>query len=260
MGLPIRPLNIPELVEGLVERARRGERTTGCYANAHTVNLACRSRRFRSVLTGCDALIADGTPVVWASRWGRGRGVGGELPCRLTAMDYFPHLAARCAAEGLSLYFLGAAEGVAERAAAKVRQGLPAIRIVGASHGHFDLGRSWKIIDRINAARPDVLLLGMSSPRQELWLEKHAEELRVPVRWCVGALFDYLSGKEPRAPEWMRRVHCEWLFRLAVDPQGKWKRYLLGNPLFVWNFLRWRRRAQRRSGATAMAKFRSAES
>jgi N-acetylglucosaminyldiphosphoundecaprenol N-acetyl-beta-D-mannosaminyltransferase len=233
LGLPIRPFSLDGLAEWIALRARHRWRTTGCYANAHTVNLALSDGRFRDVLAGCDALIADGVSVVLASRLR-----GGGLSCRLTAMDYFPLLAERCASEGLSMYLLGCGEGVASRAADALRRQHQGLLITGTHDGHFDLGDSIRVIDRINAARPDILVVGMSSPRQELWLAEHASELIVPVRWCVGALFDYLAGQERRAPAWLRRLHGEWLFRLAMDPRGKWRRYVLGNPRFLWNLLR----------------------
>lgn len=246
MGLPICPLDIPGLVDLLVDRACNGTRTTGCYANAHTVNLACGNPRFARVLSKCDVLIGDGASVLWASG-----ATGRTLPARLTAMDYFFPLAARCAEAGISMYFLGAADDVAQQAAERVHAAEPRLKIVGACNGHFDLNRSWKVIDRINHAAPNILLVGMSSPRQELWIERYASELHVPVLWCVGALFDYLAGRERRAPAWMCRHHCEWMYRLAMDPLGKWRRYLVGNPLFLWNYLRWRSGMMRPAGLDA---------
>ena len=91
----------------------------------------------------------------------------------------------------------------------------------------------------------------MSSPWQEFWLAEHGGELAVPVRWCVGGLLEYVAGREPRAPAWLCRMGGEWLFRFMVDPAGKWRRYLIGNPLFVWNTLRW---AMRRPRARYIAK------
>ena len=115
----------------------------------------------------------------------------------------------------------------------------------------FDADESAGIIAGINAARPDVLVLGLSSPRQEFWLAEHGGELEATLRWCVGGLLDYVAGKERRAPAWLCRLGGEWLFRLLVDPLGKWRRYLVGNPLFVWNTLRW---AMRRKPSDCNAK------
>ena len=243
LGLPIRPLDLSSLVDEIVVRARQRITTLGCYANAHTVNLACRDTEYRQVLRQCDLLYADGVSLVWASQFAES-----PISRRITAMDYLPVLADRCAREGLSLFLLGSRPGIIDKAARQLQSSHPDLRIVGWHHGYFDLADSEQVIDRINAVNPDILLVGMSSPRQEFWLRESGDKLQAPVRWCVGALFDYLGGDERRAPAWMRRLGCEWLFRLAVDPVGKWRRYLLGNPRFIWNALRWR---LARSGSTA---------
>lgn len=242
LGLPIRPLNTDGLIELIIRRARAGLRTTLCYANAYTSNLACRDAAFRAALSGSDVLYADGASVVWASRWA-------DLPLveRMTAADYFPQFARRCAEEGLSVYLLGGREGVAQRTADRLKKRLPDLKVAGVHHGYFREEDSDRIVAEINAARPDVLAVGLSTPRQEYWVAAHAEKLQVPVRWCVGALFDYAAGRERRAPAWLCQLGGEWVFRLMMDPLGKWRRYLVGNPLFVWNTLCWR--ARRRRGA-----------
>ncbi len=230
VGLPIRPLRTEGLIDALVARAAAGMRTTACYANAHTVNLACHDERFREVIAGSDLLYADGASVVWASRWSESR-----LPERMTSADYFPRFARQCAERGLSIYLLGGREGVAAKAARRLCEDIPGLKIAGTHHGHFSEADSGRIIEEINVSQAEVLAVGLSSPRQEFWLAEHADELKVPVRWCVGALFDYLAGVERRAPAWMCKLNGEWLFRLLVDPIGKWRRYLVGNPLFMWN-------------------------
>ncbi len=233
MGLPIRALRTAGLVD-LLDRARSGVRTTACYANAHTVNLAFDDASFGELLRSAEVLYADGASVVWASRWSER-----PLPERMTAADYFPRFAERCAAEGLSLFLLGGQPGVAERAAAVLCAGASGLRIAGVCDGHFDEARSGEVIERIRASKADILVAGLSSPRQERWLADRADSIDAPVRWCVGGLFDYLAGRERRAPAWLCRLGGEWLFRLCVDPMGKWRRYLVGNPLFVWRAMRW---------------------
>ncbi len=235
LGLPLRPLEAETLMDLLVERGRRGMRTTVCYANAHTSNLAVRDPSFAELLHSADILFADGRSVVWASRWSDGR-----LPSRLTSADYFPAFAGRCARAGVSLYLLGGGRGIAEKAVRRLHELVGNVNIVGSHHGYFADSDSAAIVKEINACKPDVLVIGMSSPRQERWLAEHGDELSASVQWCVGALLDYLAGVERRAPGWLCRIGGEWLFRLCVDPVGKWRRYLLGNPLFVMNVIRWR--------------------
>lgn len=234
LGLPIRPLRTEGLIELLIGRALSGAATTVCYANAHTANLACRDRRFRETLAGCDLLYADGASLVWASRWSESC-----LPERMTAADYFERFARRCEEEGLSLYLLGGRPGAAEAAAAKLRETMPDLKVVGTHHGFFAPAESTRVVAEINEAGPDVLAVGLSSPRQEYWVSENRDALKAPIRWCVGALYDYLARLERRAPAWLCRMGGEWLFRLLVDPVGKWRRYVIGNPLFVWHTLCW---------------------
>ncbi len=235
LGLPIRPLTAARLAGCLVERASAGIRTRVCYANAHTANLACRDPAFREVLSRSELLYADGASIVWASRLGRR-----PLPARLTAADHFPGFARACAAAHLPLYLLGGHPGVAEAAATTLRRDVSGLEIVGTDHGYFAAEDSLAIVKRINAAAPAVLVVGLSSPHQEFWMFRHWDQLRVPVCWCVGALLDYFAGRERRGPSWLCRLGGEWLYRLAMDPRGKWRRYLLGNPRFVFNVIRWR--------------------
>jgi len=234
LGFPICVLDTDQLVETVVARSVAGERTTLCYVNAHVINLARSDGRLAGALRAADVCFADGVSVVWASRWAAMR-----LPERMTANDYFPRFMSRCAEEGLRLFLLGGRSGVAEEAAAAMRVAEPTLRIAGTHHGHFDSANDADVIARINASGADILLAGLSTPRQETFLADHRDRLNVTTRWCVGAMLDYWAGLEAPAPAWAGRWSAEWLYRLAVDPVGKWRRYLLGNPRFIWNTLCW---------------------
>jgi N-acetylglucosaminyldiphosphoundecaprenol N-acetyl-beta-D-mannosaminyltransferase len=236
LGLPVRQLDAQGLVDLIIARTSAGLRSFACYANAHTMNLAMDDARYFNVLRDCGLLYADGASVVWASRFSTAR-----LPHRITAADHFPRLASAAAAEGLSIYLLGGQPGIARDASRALERENPTLRIAGFRDGHFDLADSPRIVDQINAAKPDILAVGMSSPRQEFWVEENARKLDAKALWCVGALFDYLAGHESRAPAWLCSAGFEWLWRLGADPAGKWRRYLLGNPRFVWNVLRHKR-------------------
>lgn len=233
LGLPVRPYCIDEFIETLVARTTAGRRTSVCYLNAHTFNLARRDTAMRHALTSTDLLYADGQSIVWAARM-----LGRRLPERMTSADYFARFARRCAEAGLSVYMLGGAAGVAQRAADALRSEHPGLRVAGTHHGYFCEQASESIIEAINAGGADVLTIGLGSPRQELWLAKHAARLRPPLLWCVGAQFDYLSGCERRAPAWLRERGCEWAYRLWRDPLRKWRRYVPGNAAFVLHVLR----------------------
>ncbi|MCB9857609.1 MAG: WecB/TagA/CpsF family glycosyltransferase [Phycisphaerales bacterium] len=234
MGLPIRPLWTDQLVELLIARAKAGIRTSAAYANAHTVNLAWSHPSFLATLCTMDLLYADGMSVLLA-----GKLAGRELPERMTAADYSDWFAGRCAEEGVSLFFLGGEPGVSAQAAAALHNEFPNLKVAGVHHGFFEDTESPAVVSAINQSNARVLLVGMSSPRQESWVARHANEINVPVIWCVGALFDYYAGREPRGPDWLCRNGGEWLYRLGADPANKWRRYLIGNPLFAMRAIGW---------------------
>jgi exopolysaccharide biosynthesis WecB/TagA/CpsF family protein len=128
---------------------------------------------------------------------------------------------------------LGSESGVARLAAEKLLARFPKLRIVGAESGFFDENEEKALIERIRAASPDILVVGMSVPRQELWIKRHIDTLSVPVCWGVGALLEFVSGRTKRAPSWMRNCGLEWLYRLVLEPARLWRRYLLGNVQFA---------------------------
>jgi N-acetylglucosaminyldiphosphoundecaprenol N-acetyl-beta-D-mannosaminyltransferase len=207
------------------------------YLNAHCSNLAARDAEYCAAVNRFDLVYADGQGVVWASRV-----LGAPVPERVNAGDFIPDFCRLCASEGIRLFLLGSYEGVPERAAQTWSKAAPGLAVAGTRHGFFTPEEEESVATQINAARPDILIVGMSAPRQELWTLRWAQRLHVPVIWCVGALFEYFSDTRPRAPVWMRRAGLEWLFRLALEPRRLWRRYLVGNARFVWRVLRARRK------------------
>jgi N-acetylglucosaminyldiphosphoundecaprenol N-acetyl-beta-D-mannosaminyltransferase len=195
-----------------------------------TVNLdylrhSRRDERFRDALNSADLAVADGAPLVWTSRI-----FGHALPERVTGVDLADRCAGLAAARAYRLFLLGAGPGVAEAAARELEQKYPGLHIAGTYApplGDFSEEEEQRIRDRIQQVRPDILLVGLPTPRQELWNHGHAEDWGVPVTIGVGAAFDMLGGLVPRAPRWMQRLGLEWLFRLWVEPRRLWKRYLL---------------------------------
>ena len=168
---------------------------------------------FARVLESAALCLADGSGVVWATR---------RQGCRLaepvTGTDLIPRLAALCAQRNFRLFLLGAAPGVADELARQLKEKNPALR-VAAHSGSPDPADDAETLRRIDAAGPQVLLVAYGAPRQELWIDRLGDRLTdVAVAIGVGGAFDYLTGRVPRAPLWMRRVGLEWLFRLARQP------------------------------------------
>lgn len=195
---------------------------------------------FRQVLNQSDLALADGWGVQAAARL-----LGQRLPDRVTGADGVPRLAARAAAEGWRLYLLGAAPGVAARAAQVLRDWHPALQIAGTYAGSPHPAEDDAITARVLAAQPDILFVAYGAPAQDLWIARHQERLRVPLAVGVGGAFDFVAGVRRRAPPWVQRVHLEWLYRLKQEP-WRWRRQL-ALPRFALAVLHqaWQQRGQR---------------
>jgi len=238
LGIDVAQLTVEEFIERVVAAARKRQRWRVCYVNAASFNLARRDSRYAQVLRSADLVYADGQAVVWASRYLRC-----PLPERVNAGDFFERFCEACAREHLTLCLVGSQPGVAERAAQNLVARSGNLRILAAHHGYFDQERSEAIVAEINRLAPDILVVGMGSPRQELWVAEQFDRLNIGVAWCVGALFEYAAGVRYRAPVWVRKAGLEWAFRLVLEPRRLWRRYLVGNWVFLWRV--WRARAER---------------
>jgi len=200
--------------------------------NPEFVMEARRNRAFRRVLAAADLATPDGFGIILAARWR-----GTPLRGRVTGIDLTERIAAEAARRGWSLFLLGAAPGVAERAAAVLQRANPGLRIAGCYAGSPRPADEPPIRERIIAARPDVLLVAYGHPAQDLWIARNQPLLRVPVAIGVGGTFDELAGVVPRAPALMQRLGLKWLYRLIVQP-WRWRRIMTAAPLFLWTVLR----------------------
>lgn len=213
------------LIEGLM--LERCETRAIFIVNAHTLNLAAEDPQYREVLNSASEVLADGTGTRWAARL---RGV--RLKDNLVGTDLVPRLFEVTGGKHYRYFLLGAGADTIERAAHTVSRKYPGWDLAGFHHGYIAPKDTDELIEEINTAHPDLLLVGMGNPRQECWIHAHRATLRVPVCIGVGGLFDHWAGDLKRAPLWVRRQGLEWLQILLQQPH-KWRRYLLGNPKFL---------------------------
>jgi N-acetylglucosaminyldiphosphoundecaprenol N-acetyl-beta-D-mannosaminyltransferase len=218
------------------------------YVNAHVLNQSREIPSLRAALERADLVYCDGYGVRLAAK-----ALDAEIPHRMTGADWIWHLAALCEAAGQSVYLLGSEPGVAAETGRRLGRWYPRLAIAGTHHGFFDIGSPHddRVVEDINERRPDIVLVGMGTPKQELWVEHNAARLDTDVLWTVGALFDYVSGRVPRAPGWLADNGLEWIFRLAIEPQRMWRRYLLGNPVFISRVMAQARARQQAPGVAA---------
>lgn len=240
LGVDVAPWDADALIAAMIrsatERTRPGERplSTVHYANIHVLNTAFRHPPLRDQLVQ-GTVYCDGSGV----RLGAAL-LGQRLPPRLTAADWIDDFCDRAARRDVSLFLVGGADGVADRASVALRQRHPELRIAGTHHGFLDGEASGRVIAELNRARAGVVLVGMGTPVQELWVAEHRQEIEAPVVWTVGALFDFVAGAQRLAPRWLGDRHLEWLWRLASHPRRLARRYMLGNALFCLRVARQR--------------------
>jgi N-acetylglucosaminyldiphosphoundecaprenol N-acetyl-beta-D-mannosaminyltransferase len=219
-----------ERIERMIALRRDGDATQRCQqvvtVNTEFVMAAQRNSEFREAINRAALAVADGIGIVWASYPGRA-----HVPERITGTDTVEALAKRCAAAGYRMYLLGAAPGVAEQAAARLRAIAPGLVIAGTYAGSPAPEEEDAIVERIRAAEADVLCVAYGAPAQDLWIYRNLARLPVAVAMGVGGAFDFLSGRQRRAPRIMQRVGLEWLYRLYREP-WRWKR-MLAIPRFM---------------------------
>jgi exopolysaccharide biosynthesis WecB/TagA/CpsF family protein len=167
-----------------------------------------------------------------------GRLFGKPFPENLNGSDFNPAILEEAAARGWPVFFLGAKPGVADEAARRLSARIPGLTVVGARDGYFGPEESDEVAREVAATGAGVLMVAMGNPLQETWLSSHLEATGARLGVGVGAFFDFSAGVVPRAPAWMNRLWLEWLYRLLQEPRRMWRRYVLGNPLFLLRVLR----------------------
>jgi exopolysaccharide biosynthesis WecB/TagA/CpsF family protein len=198
------------------------------YANAHTLNLAYGDRAYRDLLLRAGIVLGDGAGVMIAGRLHRA-----PLPANLNGSDFNPKILERAAARGWPAYLLGGRPGIAGRAADRWRTAFPGLEIVGTRDGFFPPERSAEVAASVKESGAGLVMVAMGNPLQERWLDEHLGATGARLGVGVGAFFDFSAGIVPRAPAWMNRAGIEWVYRLYQEPRRMWRRYVLGNPLFL---------------------------
>jgi exopolysaccharide biosynthesis WecB/TagA/CpsF family protein len=204
-------------------------------ANGEVIARTSRDPALKRLFVAADQIVADGQPLVVASRYLCRE----PLPERVATTDLFHDVARLAERTGTTFYFLGATEIESARAVAAARAAYPKLRIVGASHGYLQEEALVAKLREINALAPDVLWLGLGVPREQLFFREHRGELgNVGLIKTSGGLFDHMAGKVRRAPLWLQRLGFEWLWRAAMEPRRLLWRYLTTNPLAAYAILR----------------------
>lgn len=234
LGLPVAVLTWDEGIALLGDLVDKGRFTPVSFLNAHNANVAAANAEFADVMRRF-LVLPDGVGVDIAAKLLYGE----PFPANLNGTDFIPAFL-RARQDRLTVGLLGTTRDNVAAACKALRGHAPQHRFEVIGDGFFDEVAEEAILARLRDLHPDLLLVAMGVPRQELWISRKlgAEHCTVPVG--VGALLDFLSGAVPRAPEWVRRLRLEWAYRLWLEPSRLWRRYIVGNPLFLWRVARQR--------------------
>lgn len=233
LGLRIDNLTMSDAVDRIMRLAGGDEPEQVCFLNADCANIAYCNEGYRRTLRGARFTLADGVGLKLA-----GKLLNREIRQNVNGTDLFPRLCEALSGTPQGLFLLGARPGVAEAVGRWIAENYPDVRLAGCQHGYFTPAEEPAVIERIRASQAAVLLVAFGAPRQEMWIEQHLAETGARVALGVGGLFDFYSGRIPRAPLWMRELCLEWLFRVCCEPRRLWRRYLLGNGRFLFRVLK----------------------
>ena len=235
LGVNISAVNLDLAAQRIESWIRRhDEKHYVCITGVHGVMESQDNPELKRIHNAAGMVTPDGMPMVWANKL-RGNGHVSRV--------YGPDLMLRVCAEGVAKgyrhFFMGGAEGVADLLAKKLSEKFPGMQVVGTFCPPFRKMTDEEdraLVEQINASRADIVWVGLSTPKQEFWMDSHVGKLDAPVLVGVGAAFDFHAGLKKQAPRWMQKSGLEWFFRLCTEPRRLWKRYLKNNPRFVWHF------------------------
>ena len=242
LGVSVHGATMDECIDVCEDAITSRKQLTIGVVNAAKLIKMRSDRLLRDSVLGADLIVADGMAVVWASRI-----LNQPLPCRITGIDLFEELLRRADLKGFSVYLLGASAEVLDDLVRTVRSTYPGLRIVGQHDGYFADHEAEQIAHEISKAMPDMLFVGISTPKKEVFLETWGPSLGVAICHGVGGSFDLVAGTTRRAPASWQRLGMEWLWRLLQEPGRMWKRYLVTNIGFVmlvaseWSRMQWRK-------------------
>jgi N-acetylglucosaminyldiphosphoundecaprenol N-acetyl-beta-D-mannosaminyltransferase len=231
LGVAVSPINMGLALERISQAIASRQKGYVCVTGVHGVSEAQSDAEFRQILNRAFLCTPDGMPLVWAGRW-----QGQKQMDRVYGPDLMLAVMELSEKTGWRHFFYGGAEGTAKLLQANLLERFPKLQIVGADEPPFrplNPDEQKKLREQVRAARPDIMWVGLSTPKQERFMAQYLDQLEVTLMFGVGAAFDFLAGKVRQAPRWMQRSGLEWCFRLGCEPRRLWKRYFKNNPLFI---------------------------
>lgn len=232
LGVGVSSINLDDAVACMERWIDEGGRNYVCVTGVHGVMESRRDERLRTIHNAAGMVTPDGMPLVWLSRL-----FGKRRTERVYGPDLMRQMTAVSARRGYRQFYYGGADGVADKLKQVLIAAYPGLNVVGTLTPPFrelTQEEDQAVVDSINAARPDIVWVGLSTPKQEFWMASHRRSIAAPVMVGVGAAFDFLAGTKRQAPRWMQRMGLEWLFRLWSEPKRLWRRYAYIVPGFAF--------------------------
>lgn len=236
LGVRVSAVDLPNACGIIEDFISDKKKAYVCVAPVSTIVSCQEDENYRRVVNGADMVTPDGMPVVWCAK------LAGHGEVRRTyGPDLMLMVCERGVEKGYKHFFYGATPEVLRKLEARLADRSPGINVVGRYAPPFrelSAQEEQEIVDKIDQLGPDIVWIGLGSPKQDFWMKQIRGKLNAPVLIGVGAAFDFLSGAKPQAPRWMQNVGLEWFFRLCNEPKRLWKRYLIGNTKFLYFLLR----------------------
>jgi N-acetylglucosaminyldiphosphoundecaprenol N-acetyl-beta-D-mannosaminyltransferase len=239
LGVEIDNISLDEILGRIEESIIGCDRIVITNVHVKGLNIACQQDWFRNYLNSSDLVFCEGKGVKLAARW-----LGYKNVYVHTFVDWIDRLAELAESRGFSFFFLGNPPGIAMQATQVLQAKFPKIKIAGAYHGYFNKQsghiENEVVVEMINDAQPDILMVGFGMPLQEKWTSDNWHRLDAKVAIMCGALPEYIAGTLPRAPKWMTENYLEWIGRLIISPRRYWKRYLYDNSVLLFRILKYK--------------------
>lgn len=252
LGVTIHNHTIDSALNSIHRSITSNSKSKYAFVNPDCLNKTFEDPSYKASLNQMDCVFADGSGLQLAARL-----LGDRIKANVNGTDLFPLLCKLCIENNHSLFLIGAREGIAEKVAKNMQQKYPGLKVAGVQHGYFSKEDEPGVIERVNASGADIVLVAFGAPRQELWMSANRESINAPVLMGVGGLFDFFSGRISRSPKMLQDLGLEWIWRLRQEPQRMWRRYILGNPLFLYRV--WKQTKQE-SGARVVKRFSNMDS
>ena len=232
LGVQVSNITNEHLLESFTERIGQKQKTQVCITPVNSVLAAIKDPQVLSIYNASEYVLCDGTPIKWAAGF-----LNTPIVERITGLDLLPNLVAHCAKHDFSIFLLGASPGVGEQLKQTIHAQYPHCKVVGVYVPPFmkvfSEEENIKMIDAVNAVSPDVLLVSLTAPKQDIWIAENLHRVNASIQIGIGGAFEVMVGLAKRAPKWMHTAGLEWLYRFIQEPKRLFRRYFIEAPMFI---------------------------